>query len=45
LLAVAVLAGLVLNAAAGWWWADPVAGYVLLAYAAHEVYAIFIAHD
>ena len=45
LLAVAVLAGLVLNAAAGWWWADPVAGYVLLAYAAHEVSAIFIAHD
>lgn len=37
LLAVAVLAGLVLNAALGWWWADPVAGYVLLAYAAHEV--------
>ena len=23
ILAVAVLAGLVLNAAAGWWWADP----------------------
>ncbi|HTI23285.1 MAG TPA: cation transporter [Kutzneria sp.] len=37
LLAVAVLAGLVLNAALGWWWADPVAGYVLLAYAAREV--------
>ena len=45
LLAVAVLASLVLNAAAGCWWAYPVAGYVLLAYAAHEVYAIFIAHD
>jgi divalent metal cation (Fe/Co/Zn/Cd) transporter len=45
LLAVAVLAGLVLNAAAGWWWADPVAGYVLLAYAAREVHAIFLAHD
>ncbi|TVT22896.1 cation transporter [Amycolatopsis rhizosphaerae] len=45
LLAVAVLAGLVLNAAAGWWWADPVAGYVLLAYAAREVYAIFVAGD
>ncbi|MFC0541548.1 cation transporter [Kutzneria chonburiensis] len=42
LLAVAVLAGLVLNAAAGLWWADPVAGYVLLAYAAREVYVIFI---
>jgi hypothetical protein len=34
LLAVAVLAGLIGNAAAGWWWADPVAGYVLLYYAA-----------
>jgi divalent metal cation (Fe/Co/Zn/Cd) transporter len=42
LLAVAVLAGLVLNAALGWWWADPIAGYVLLAYAAREVHAIFI---
>jgi hypothetical protein len=42
LLAVAVLAGLMLNAAAGWWWADPVAGYVLLAYAAREVYTIFL---
>lgn len=31
LLAVAVLAGLVLNAGLGWWWADSVAGYVLLA--------------
>jgi hypothetical protein len=26
ILAVAVLAGLVLNAALGWWWADPAAG-------------------
>jgi divalent metal cation (Fe/Co/Zn/Cd) transporter len=40
LLAVAVLAGLVLNTALGWWWADPVAGYVLLAYAAREVYVV-----
>ena len=46
LLAVAVLAGLALNAAAGWWWADPLAGYVLLAYAAREVHAAFFAaHD
>jgi hypothetical protein len=30
ILAVAVLAGLVLNAAAGWWWADSAAGYVLV---------------
>jgi divalent metal cation (Fe/Co/Zn/Cd) transporter len=40
ILAVAVLAGLVLNAAIGWWWADPVAGYVLVFYAAREVRAI-----
>lgn len=36
LLAVAVLVGLVLDAAAGWWWADPLAGYVLAGYAARE---------
>ena len=33
-LATAVLTGLVLNAALGWWWADPAAGYVLVFYAA-----------
>jgi divalent metal cation (Fe/Co/Zn/Cd) transporter len=37
ILATAVMAGLVLNAAAGWWWADPAAGYVLVFYAAREV--------
>jgi divalent metal cation (Fe/Co/Zn/Cd) transporter len=36
LLATAVLVGLVLNALAGWWWADPIAGYVLLYYAIRE---------
>ena len=36
ILATSVLAGLVLNAAAGWWWADPLAGYVLLYYAVRE---------
>jgi len=36
-LATAVLTGLVLNAALGWWWADPAAGYVLVFYAAREV--------
>jgi len=41
ILAVAVLAGLVLNAAAGWWQADPAAGYVLVYYAAREVREIF----
>ena len=43
ILAVAVLAGLVLNAALGWWWADPAAGYVLVYYAAREVREIFSA--
>jgi divalent metal cation (Fe/Co/Zn/Cd) transporter len=41
ILAAAVLAGLTLNAAAGWWWADPAAGYVLVYYAAREVREIF----
>ena len=36
ILATSVLAGLVLNAGAGWWWADPLAGYVLLYYAIRE---------
>lgn len=40
LLAAAVLAGLALNAGLGWWWADPVAGYVLVCYAAREVRGI-----
>jgi len=33
LLAGAVLLGLLLNAGPGWWWADPLAGYVLVGYA------------
>lgn len=37
ILAVAVLLGLILNATAGWWWADPAAGYVLVFYAVREV--------
>ena len=41
ILAVAVLLGLVLNAALGWWWADPAAGYVLVYYACREVREIF----
>lgn len=35
-LAGAVLAGLVLNALFGWWWADPLAGVVIIYYAAME---------
>jgi divalent metal cation (Fe/Co/Zn/Cd) transporter len=41
LLAVAVLVGLVLNATVGWWWADPLAGYVLAGYAIREVRSTF----
>jgi divalent metal cation (Fe/Co/Zn/Cd) transporter len=36
LLAAAVLIGLLLNAAIGWWWADPLAGYVILVYGLKE---------
>jgi divalent metal cation (Fe/Co/Zn/Cd) transporter len=36
ILATAVLAGLMLNSFVGWWWADPVAGYVILSYAVCE---------
>jgi divalent metal cation (Fe/Co/Zn/Cd) transporter len=45
ILATAVLLGLVLNAAAGWWWADPAAGYVLVYYAAREVREIFFRNE
>lgn len=36
LLASAVLTGLALNAGLGWWWADPLAGYVILFYGLQE---------
>ena len=36
ILATAVLVGLILNAWLGWWWADPLAGYVLVFYATRE---------
>jgi len=35
-LAAAVLVGLVLNALAGWWWADPLAGLVIVYYGLKE---------
>lgn len=35
-LAAAILVGLVLNAVLGWWWADLVAGLVLVAYGLQE---------
>lgn len=42
ILAVAVLAGLVLSAAAGWWWADPLAALVIVCYALREAREIFL---
>jgi divalent metal cation (Fe/Co/Zn/Cd) transporter len=41
LLACAVLLGLTLNAAIGWWWADPAAALVIVYYALKEARAIF----
>jgi len=41
ILAVAVLAGLALNAGAGLWWADPLAALVIVFYALREARAIF----
>jgi divalent metal cation (Fe/Co/Zn/Cd) transporter len=42
ILAVAVLAGLVLNAVAGWWQADPLAALVIVFYALREAREIFL---
>ena len=42
ILALAVLAGLALNAAAGWWWADPLAAMVIVFYALREAREIFL---
>jgi len=42
ILAVAVLAGLALNAAAGWWQADPLAALVIVFYALREAREIFL---
>ncbi|MFF1632543.1 cation transporter [Leifsonia sp. NPDC058248] len=41
ILACAVLAGLVLDLAFGWWWADPLAGLVIVFYANREAVQIF----
>jgi divalent metal cation (Fe/Co/Zn/Cd) transporter len=42
ILAAAVLAGLGLNAAAGWWQADPLAALVIVLYALREAREIFL---
>lgn len=41
LLATAVLIGLALNALAGAWWADPLAGFVIVFYGVKEAHSIF----
>jgi divalent metal cation (Fe/Co/Zn/Cd) transporter len=41
LLASAVLVGLCTNAAFGWWWGDPAAGFVIVVYGLREAATIF----
>jgi divalent metal cation (Fe/Co/Zn/Cd) transporter len=41
ILALAVLLGISLNAAAGWWWADPLAALIIVFYAVREAREIF----
>lgn len=40
-LATAVLAGIALDGLLGWWWADPLAGLVIVGYAVREAAQIF----
>jgi divalent metal cation (Fe/Co/Zn/Cd) transporter len=40
-LATSVLAGLAVNAALNWWWADPATGFVLVYYAGRECASTF----
>ncbi|WP_042411129.1 cation transporter [Streptacidiphilus carbonis] len=44
ILAAAVLLGLVLNSAFGFWWTDPLAGLVVVFYAVREAKEIFSGH-
>jgi divalent metal cation (Fe/Co/Zn/Cd) transporter len=41
ILACAVLAGVALDPLFGWWWADPIAGCVIVFYAVREAVSIF----
>jgi divalent metal cation (Fe/Co/Zn/Cd) transporter len=43
LLATAVVVGLALNALFDVWWADPLAGFVIVFYGAKDAHAIFTA--
>jgi divalent metal cation (Fe/Co/Zn/Cd) transporter len=44
-LAAAVLAGLTLNSVLGWWWADPLAGLVIVGYALREARNTLASND
>lgn len=44
LLAASVLLGLALNAGLGWWWADPLAGLVIVHYAVREAREVLTHH-
>jgi divalent metal cation (Fe/Co/Zn/Cd) transporter len=41
-LAAAVLAGVVLNAAAGWWWADPLSALVIVIYGLRQAHHAWV---
>lgn len=41
ILACSVLAGIALDGVFGWWWADPVAGLVIVVYAVREAVQVF----
>jgi divalent metal cation (Fe/Co/Zn/Cd) transporter len=45
ILAVAVLTGILLDAIAGWWWADPATGLIIVYYATREAHHIFTTTD
>lgn len=45
LLAVAVLLGITLDLVLGWWWTDPVAGFVIVYYAIREAIHILQTKD
>lgn len=45
LLAVAVLLGITLDLVLGWWWADPVAGFVIVYYAGREALHLLRGED
>ncbi len=44
LLATTVLSGLALNAALGWWWADPLADLVIVYYGLREARTAMAGH-